>query len=149
MCQDVKSTGGRYKFSGHICASQGKNTDRLDPAEDVLDELPDLPADLIPGMMRGTAIDGGAPVRIVLGYMERSIQASQSCHESLGIVPLVRADGHPLSPGISVIISAAASRSAVPVAWVTRASTIRPFRFSMRVCPRKQSFEAPPCCLSR
>jgi hypothetical protein len=61
-------------------------SDGFDSAEDLLNAFPDLPADLVPRMTVGAAINSGSPVCVVLSHMGRGTHAAQGGHESFRIV---------------------------------------------------------------
>ena len=96
-------------------------TDRLHPAETLLDELPFALTDRIPGMPGRPTIDRAASParRRVLGHMGRRIHPAQLVHHDAGVVVLVTGDGNGMPPGTAWTMTKAASRSPWPVAGVT------------------------------
>ena len=110
--------------------------DRLQPAETFFDPLPLSLADAI------TRVPGGAPINRasaspsqVLRHVRRHPQVPALRHETERVVAFVPAHRHRLVPGILSIMTSAASRSAVPLAWNTSLFTISPLRFSTNRFP--------------
>ena len=102
----------------------------LAPAKDLLDELAFDLALLVPGVPRGAAIDRAASVGVVLRHMRRYVPISQLADALLGVVVLVATHSHAICPGDLAGIATAASRSAVPEAFVTIALVGSPWRLS-------------------
>src|SRR5258705_1521744 len=68
---------------------------RLEPAEDLLDELALLLAHDVAGVARGAAIDRTRTLRSVLGHVRRHLQPAQPRHEIPGVIPFVGAQRDP------------------------------------------------------
>src|SRR5258705_13024118 len=68
---------------------------RLEPAEDLLDELALLLAHDVAGVARGAAIDRTRTIRGVLGHVRRHLQPAQTSHEIPGVIPFVGAQRDP------------------------------------------------------
>src|SRR6266850_3068157 len=68
---------------------------RLEPAEDLLDELPLSLAHDVAGVARGAAIDRTRTIRGVLGHVRRHLQPAQTSHEIPGVIPFVGAQRDP------------------------------------------------------
>src|SRR5579885_1337961 len=104
--------------------------DRLHPAEDFLDPFALLLAQDGACMVRGAGLKGPRTVRVVLRHVRRGAARANLLHPIVGVVVLVGSDRDAPRPERAWILSAAASRSALPLASVRRGSTTRPLRFS-------------------
>src|SRR5215470_14076381 len=113
--------------------------DRLEPAEDLFNELALLLAHQISGVARGVAVDRTRPVRRVLGHVRCPSEPAQGVHESVRVIAFIVKPG-----GNALAISRPASRSAVPVACVASALTTKPYRVSIIACPAYDSFASRP-----
>jgi len=94
---------------------------RLEPAEDLLDELPLSLAHDVAGVARGAAIDRTRTIRGVLGHVRRHLQPAQTSHEIPGVIPFVGAHVTGGAARAAAMASAALARRTV--AGVRRAST--------------------------
>ena len=143
---EIVGGGGQDEEPFNQCPSAmarfAQATDGLDPAEGFLDPLPLDRADAIARVAGGAGIDRRAAVRVVLRDVRRAATFAASGHEVSGIVVL---SPPTVLPGLtlSLIMSSAVSRSAVPFASVTRASTMSPLRFSVIRCPDLSYFFGP------
>ena len=99
-----------------------QSADGLQPAENLLDQLPLLLADGVAGMTRGPIIDGAA--LDLLRDVRRDTQRAYAGDEAGNIEPFVSTDGCGVRASASN--SNAASRSAVPVAAVTHTFATKP-----------------------
>ena len=107
--------------------------DRFHPAEDFFDAFPRHRPDRVAGMARGPAIEGAT--LCLQGDMGRGVERAQGLDEAARVVAFVAADGDaPAWQTRDELV--AASRSPVPVAGTTHASTTRPWRFSISTSPR-------------
>lgn len=110
----------------------------LHPAKDLLNQLSLPLTELVSLVPSGAAVNRTAAMALVLGQMRCDPHLSQRRHEAPRVEALVPSHRQP--PRCLLLaartISSAASRSAVPVACVSRASTTSPLRFSIRTCPR-------------
>jgi len=140
--------GGRVSHADQIVSRTGKGKDpiylahstmshlaherdRLQPAEAFFDPLPLSLADGITRMTpRATINRAAATPFLVLRHVRHNPEISALGHKPERVKPFVSAHGHRLLPGICSSITSPASRSAVPLAWNTSASTINPWRFS-------------------
>src|SRR5512143_341524 len=103
-----------------------ESSDGLDPTEDLLDSLAFFLTDGVARVLRGPLIDGAAASFVlVLGHVRSHRRFPEFVHKISRVVVLVSAQRHPPRAAIS----SAASRSAVPVACVSRVSTTSPLRF--------------------
>ena len=111
--------------------------DRLQPAEAFLDPLSLSLAEGVTRVPRGAAINRAAAApRMVLRHMRRHSQIPALFHEIPRVKSFVSAYASPVScREVFSSITSAASRSAVPLAWNTSASTISPLRFSTNRFP--------------
>ena len=114
---------------------------RLEPPEYLLYSLALAQADSIALMTGRAAIDCGV---LLLTTWGMTLFARHFFTNSLVSYALSAATVARLLPGISSIISRAASRSQVPVAWVTSPSTAKPLRFSISTWPVKESLASLP-----
>jgi hypothetical protein len=98
-------------------------SDRLAPTEDLFDPFASPLTHVITRMTRGAPVNGGTPVGVILSDMRGRLEFAQIVNKIPGVVELVGTDGNPMrAGGHSATISTALSRSAVPVASVSRAS---------------------------
>ena len=118
--------------------------DLLDPAEAFLDPLADALAHRVAGMAGGPPVDRRAAVAGVLGDVRGDLELAQCGDEAGRVEALVAADGDRVPARQSAIIACATSRSAVPLASLTRPSTSSPWRFSISAWPMKQSLASLP-----
>jgi hypothetical protein len=118
---------------------------RLHPPEDFLDTLPFSLTNRVPRPTGGPSVDRTPPIGIVLRHMRGDSELPHLLHEVRCVVATIRTQrDRLLPPGICFVILIAASRSAVPVASVTRVFTTSPLRFSVRICPRYANFASLP-----
>jgi hypothetical protein len=106
----------------------------LEPTKDFLHPLALRLTYRVTGMPGGALINRtAAPTFRVLGHMRCNLQLAQRGHVLGDVIILVAAQSQPPSLLLSLrpTISSDASRSAVPVAFVSRVSTTRPWRFSI------------------
>src|SRR5580693_9843380 len=109
---------------------------RLQPAEAFFNPFPLSLADDIAEMPRGATINRAPPRRprfCATCVVTRRFR--HSCTKSRVSNPLSPPTVTGRMPGSFSNITSAASRSAVPLAWNTSASTIRPWRFSTNRFP--------------
>jgi hypothetical protein len=124
------------QFAHAVMPNLSHQRDRLQPAEAFFDPLPLLLADGVARVPRGAVIHGAAPAsRKVLCHVRRHPQMAAPLHESECVEPFVAADRQRCVPGSFSSMISAASRSAVPFAWKTSASTISPLWFSTNRFP--------------
>src|SRR3977135_3516080 len=114
--------------------------DRLHPSEDLLDQLPFLLTDGVPGMARGAVVDRAAFVFLCDVRCHR--ECANSRHKAGHVEALVAADRPP--GGRPPSSSNAASRSAVPVAAVAQTLATSPCRLSSSTWPAYESFASLP-----
>lgn len=120
--------------------------DGLDPAEALLDQLPFLLTDRVAQMAGCADIDRAAATRGLgmLGHVRGDAQRAELLRRPFRVLALVAAERHATGIWQVRTVAPAASRSAVPVAWVRSASIIKPWRFSMSTCQRYASFASCP-----
>jgi hypothetical protein len=102
-----------------------KAGDGLAPAKHFLDAFAQPPTDRIAGMARRPRIDGRSPVGDVLCHMRRHLVLPQIADELADVAGLIiiGTQRDRRVPRRAATLASAESRSAVPVAWVSRAST--------------------------
>jgi len=115
-----------------------QQSDGLHPPEGLFDQLSFSLTDRVSGVTRRAAIDRAAATigLRILRDVRRDIQLARLSDKVARVVVLVAAERRSTPIRQIPSIVSAASRSAVPVAAVTSASTIKPCRFSVRRCPK-------------
>ena len=109
---------------------------RFQPAETFFDPLPLSLAHRIARVSSGAAINRAASASSqVLSHVRRYSQMAALLYKTERVEPFVAGHRQWLRAGSLSIMTSAASRSAVPFAWNTSASTISPLRFSTNRFP--------------
>ena len=114
-------------------AGLAQQSDGLEPPEGFLDPFAPPLAERVAGMAAGAPVDRGG---WLLRDMPGDAIIAQLPDERLRVIGLVGAEGHATKSRQLATIASAASRSARPVAWVSRVFTTRPWRFSISKWPR-------------
>jgi len=118
-----------------------QQSDGLEPPEGFLDPFAPPLTERVTEMAAGAAVDRSG---WLLRDVRRDGMIAQLPDERLGVVGLVGAERHAPKAGSVATIASAASRSARPVACVSRVFTTRPLRFSISKWPRQQSLASCP-----
>ena len=129
-------------FSSTDVSRLPEDPHRLHPAEDLFHPFSDLLTEAVARMTGGAAVDGRSSVRRVLGHV-RGASILAALARTLRIINFVRPKVMRWLPGSRSTMASAASRSAVPVAGISRGE-IRPWRFSISTCPMKHSLASLP-----
>ena len=117
--------------------------DGLHPAEDLFHEFSFPLTHVIARMPRGPTVDR-TPADL-LRHVGRDVLDAHVGNEARHIVALVRPDRAAPGEALASSNSTAASRSAVPVAWVAQTLATSPCRLSSSTWPRYASLASLPC----